>query len=427
MDLPDGFEFGIIQTDDDVEELLEFHSIVHPNDDVQELHRQIEQLPGFGREMNYYIRDINKNKIVSALNSIPFIWNYEDIPLRNLELGWVGTLPEYRRRGLNKALYSYFNKLLIEGNYDISSIQGIPYFYRQFGYDFVIPLDRTVWTRTTQIFPIDEKNPPKYMKLEVRKAEKNDIPSMIELFDTLNQRLLVYATRSIELWEIQESMKRQFSNDFHSYVVLDGSKIIGYFRVVMNIKKDEIPNRSHMLVIESNITTYDGVQRVIQFLYGMAVQNNIPLIGSQGPSFNPLSKVLESLGGQRKDQWKYQIRIPSMTRFLQKIVPVLERRLKGTMFEGLTYDVRMNAFQNCYSLKFVNGKIIEVADLGPQEVRENQEFRSPPNDLVRLILGAYSIEELEQNNIDFIVRGSIRLIAETLFPKKESSVYYYFC
>jgi len=108
-------------------------------------------------------------------------------------------------------------------------------------------------------------------------------------------------------------------------------------------------------------------------------------------------------------------------------VPVLERRLKGTMFEGLTYDVRMNTFQNCYSLNFVNGKISQVTDLGPQEVRENQEFRSPPNDLVRLILGAYNIEELEQNNIDFIARGGIRVIVETLFPKKESSVYYYFC
>ena len=427
MDLPDGFEFGIVQTDDEVEELLKFQSIVHPNDDVEELRRQMEQLPGFGREMNYYIRDLDENKIVSAINSYPFIWNYENIPLRNLELGWVSTLPEYRRQGLQKLLYSYFNNLLIEGNYDISSIQGIPYFYRQFGYDFVLPMNRTVWVRTTQIPSVNEAISPEYMKLKIRKAEKKDIPSMIELFDALNQRLLVYATRSRELWEIQESMKKQFENNFQSFVVLDGSKIIGYFRIVLEINKEGPLNKSLLTIIESNITTYGGVQRVIQFLYNEAVQNDIPLIGSQGPSFNPLSHVLAALGGQEKVQWKFQIRIPNMTRFLQKITPVLEKRLKGTMFEGLTYDVKMNTFQNCYSLKFVNGKISEVTNLGPQEVRESLAFRSPPNDLVRLVLGAYSIEELEQNNIDFIVRGDVRLIAETLFPKKESSVYYYFC
>ena len=60
-------------------------------------------------------------------------------------------------------------------------------------------------------------------------------------------------------------------------------------------------------------------------------------------------------------------------------------------------------------------------------MNENQAFRAPPNDLARLVLGAYSIKEIEQNNIDFIVRGEVRLIVKTLFPKKESSVYNYFC
>ena len=288
-------------------------------------------------------------------------------------------------------------------------------------------MDRTIWVRANQIQPFDEKTPPEYMKLDVRLAEKKDIPSMMGLLDDLNQNLLVYAPRSPELWKVQETMKRQFENEFQSYVVLDGSKIIGYFRLVKNIKKDSSPNKSTMTVIESSIPTFNGVLRAIQFLYTEALQDNISLIGSQGPSFHTLSKVLENLGGNGKPWWKYQVRIPNMASLLQKISPVLERRLEGTMFEGLTYDVIMNTFQNCYKLKFVNGKIIDVTDLGPQQVNENQTFRAPPNDLARLVLGAYSIKEIEQNNIDFIVRGEVRLIVETLFPKKESSVYYYFC
>ena len=427
MELPDGFEFGFVETDEDVEELVKFHSIVHPKDDIGVLPRQIANLPGFGREKNYFIRDLDKGIIVSSLNAIPFTWNYEDVPLRNLELGWVGTLKEYRRKGLNKLLYTHFDNLLHSGNYDISTIQGIPYFYRQFGYDFVIPMDHTVLIRTNQILPIDEKNPPEYMKLNIRPAEKKDLPIMIELLQELNQKLLVHAPRSAELWELQESIKKQWENDFQSYVVLDGSKIIGYFRLVMSIKKDSTPNKSSMTVIESSIRTFDGALRVVQFLYNEAVQNDIAVISSQGPSFNSLSKVMANIGGAGKPWWKYQVRIINMTNMLQKISPVLERRLKGTMFEGLTYDVIMNSFQNCYKLKFVNGKIVDVTNLGPQQVNENQAFRAPPKDLARLVLGAYSIKEIEQNNIDFIVRGEIRLIAETLFPKRESSIYYYFC
>ncbi|MHA1137848.1 MAG: GNAT family N-acetyltransferase [Candidatus Thorarchaeota archaeon] len=427
MELPDGFEFGCIETDDELEELVKFHSIVHPEDGTEELPRQIAHLPGFGREMNYYIRDLNNGQIVTALNSIPSTWNYEDIPLRNLELGWVGTLKEYRRRGLNKLLFTHFDNLLHSYPYDISTIQGIPYYYRQFGYDFVIPMDHTVWLRTNQMQPIDEKNSPEYMKLNIRPAEKKDLPSMMDLLDEHNQKLLIYAPRSPELWQIQEDIKKHWANEFQSYVVLDGSKIIGYFRIVKDIKKDSSPNKSTMTVIESSIPTFTGVLRVLQFLYTEALQDDISLVGSQGPSFNTLSRAMENMGGTGKPWWKYQIRITNMANFLQKISPVLERRIIGTMFEGLTYDVIMNTFQNCYKLKFVNGKIVDVSDLGPQQVDENQAFRAPPNDLARLVLGAYSIKELEQNNVDFIVRGEIRLIAETLFPKKESSVYYYFC
>ncbi|MGY5880931.1 MAG: GNAT family N-acetyltransferase [Candidatus Thorarchaeota archaeon] len=427
MELPDGFEFGFVETDEDVEELVKFHSIVHPEDDVGVLPRQIANLPGFGREMNYFIRDLDKGIIVSTLNAIPFIWNFEDIPLRNLELGWVGTLEEYRRKGLNKLLYTHFDNLLLSCPYDLSTIQGIPYYYRQFGYDFLIPMDHTVWTRTNQIQPFDEKNLPEYMKLNIRPAEKKDIPSMMKLLDELNQKLLIYASRSPELWELQETIKKQWENDFQTYVVLDDSKTIGYFRLVKKISKDSSPNKSTMTAIESSIPTFNGVLRTLQFLYAEAVQDDIPLIGSQGPSFNTLSKFMENIGGIGKPWWKYQVRITNMANFLQKISPVLEKRLIGSMFEGLTYDVIMNTFQNCYKINFVNGKIVDVTDLGPQQVNENQAFRAPPNDLARLVLGAYSIKEIEQNNIDFIVRGDVRLIAETLFPKKESSVYYYFC
>lgn len=427
MNLPDGFEFGIVQTDEEVEELLKFHSIVHPDDDTEELRRQIDYLPGFGREMNYYIRDLEKDLIVSALNSIPSIWNYENIPLQNLELGWVGTLKEYRRRGLNRLLQTHFDSVLFNGKYDLSTIQGIPYYYRQFGYDFVIPMDRTVWTRTNQIPPFDTNKPPEYMKLKIRLAEKKDIPAMMELFDEHNRDLLVYVPRSKELWEIQEKYKRQFENEFLTYVVIDSSKTIGYFRLVKNISKDSSPNKSTMNVIESSIPTYDGVLRVSQFIREEALQSNVPLLSSQGPSCNTLSKVMENFGGYVGDGWKYQIRIPNMVEFLKKISPVLEKRLEGTMFEGITYDVAMNTFQNCYVLKFINGKIVDVTDLGPQEVDENRAFRSPPLDLVRLVLGVYSIKELKQNNIDFIVSSSVRLIVETLFPKLESAIYLYFC
>lgn len=429
MKLPDGYEFGPVETDEEVEELLKFHTIVHPDEDPDELRRQINGLPGFGRELNFCIRDTAKNEIVCAMNAIPGTWYYEDVPLRNLELGWVGTLKEHRRKGLFKSLYTHFDKLLQEEEYDISTIQGIPYYYRQFGYDFVIPMGRTLWLTVDQIPQIDEKTPSSFMELNIREATSGDIDDLMKLYDEHNKELQVYAGRNRDLWNIQEEAKREYDREFQTMILEDENGVQGYLRFVLILSTGAgmHGSGSALQVIESRIRSFTGVRRALEFLRTKASEHNIYRIGVIGPSTNNLSRVALDLGGRIRGGWKYQVRIPSMLRLLRSIQPVLEKRLIGTMFEGLTEDLMLNTFRNCYELKFVNGKIQSISDLGMQDVNENRRFRSPPDDLVRLVLGAYGIDELSHNNIDFLVSNSLKSLIKTLFPKRESCIYYYMC
>ncbi len=146
-----------------------------------------------------------------------------------------------------------------------------------------------------------------------------------------------------------------------------------------------------------------------------------------GPAVNNLCRVAQNLGGHVDIGWKYQIRIPNMTRFLEQIRPALESRLIGTMFEGMTRELAVNTYEHCYLLSFVKGKLAPVKDIGMQEVGEYRNFRAPPNDLVRLVLGDYNAEELRSQNIDFIVSKELKPLVETLFPKKSSFIAYYYC
>ena len=151
LEIPAGYEFGAIETDDEIEELIQFMNEIHDSSAGDLLRRFIEKLPGFGPEKNYCIRDSNTGSIVASLNAIPSMWSYAGIQLRNLELGFVGTRDEYQKKGLFSLLYKYFNHLLLEGRYDISSIQGIPFFYRKYGYDFILPLGRSIHLLQTAI------------------------------------------------------------------------------------------------------------------------------------------------------------------------------------------------------------------------------------------------------------------------------------
>ncbi len=424
MELPDGFEFGIIKSDADLEELIKFNAVVHEDDDPEELRRQIDNLPNLDRESNFYIRDLDKGMIVSVASAIPSVRMYENIQLTNLELGWVGTLKEYRRKGFARALYTHFEEILQRGEYHISTIMGIPYYYRQFGYDFILPLNRKVQLRVDQI-PVPKNKASK--AIVFREAHQDDIPNLMHMFDVHSKKMLVHAARTKGLWELQERFHKEFEQEFKTIVLERKGKAVGYFRLCVHGAKKHTPQGLWLSVMESSITTFDDVLQTLQYLRGCAAEENARRIDLVGPAVNNMCRVAQDLGGHVDIGWKYQIRIPNMTRFLGQIRPVLENRLIGTMFEGMTHELAINAYEHCYLLSFVNGNLTTVKDIGMQEVREYRTFSAPPNDLVRLVLGDYTIEELRYQNIDFIVSKELKPLVETLFPKRDSFIAYYYC
>ena len=52
----------------------------------------------------------------------------------------VGTLPEFRNRGLIRAQMDILHQWSAERGQPVQAITGIPFFYRQFGYEMALPL-----------------------------------------------------------------------------------------------------------------------------------------------------------------------------------------------------------------------------------------------------------------------------------------------
>ena len=205
--LPEGYEFGTIETDEEMDELVEFNSKMHEPSAGMFLKRIVNYLPGFTRDMNYVIRDTSTGRIVACINGIPGTWAYEDVHLKTLELGFVGTLESHRNKGLINSLYSYFDKRLRDEQYDLSIIQGIPYFYRKFGYDFIIPLFRNISLPVVNIPASKIEDNPSLAEISIRPAKEQDIPAMMDLLQQENRRLLLSSVRDEQLWRVQERLK----------------------------------------------------------------------------------------------------------------------------------------------------------------------------------------------------------------------------
>ena len=140
-ELGNGLILKSVADERDAERLAAFNAVIHDEGVAAMARALIFHHPNTRPEHWLFVENEPTGQVVSSLCLIPWTWRYEDVALKAGEMGIVGTLEAYRHRGLIRALVARFDELLREGGYDLSHIQGIPYFYRRFGYEYAIPLE----------------------------------------------------------------------------------------------------------------------------------------------------------------------------------------------------------------------------------------------------------------------------------------------
>ena len=96
--------------------------------------------PTFREDDFTIVEDTTTGKIVSVTNLIDQIWSYSGIRFGVGRPESVGTLPEYRNRGLVRAQFDVLHRWSAERGHLVQGITGIPYYYRQFGYEMALDL-----------------------------------------------------------------------------------------------------------------------------------------------------------------------------------------------------------------------------------------------------------------------------------------------
>ena len=86
------------------------------------------------------VEETATGRIVSSLNLIPQTWSYEGIEFGVGRPELVGTLPEFRNRGLVRLQFEEIHKWSAERGDMVQAITGIPYYYRLFGYEMALDL-----------------------------------------------------------------------------------------------------------------------------------------------------------------------------------------------------------------------------------------------------------------------------------------------
>lgn len=401
----DEYAFQHLETEEDVEQdLLLLRNVCGREDEVDVFVRNlITDHPRMTLDDHFVIK--HRGKIVAGLNLVLQEWSIGGVTLKVAEMGCVATLPEYRHHGLIRRLVEEYHRQVADQEYDLSVIEGIPYFYRQFGYEYSLPHGHETKIRFDQL-------PDFEVASTIRRFTDNDTAEAMRLLSESQRRFYIHLIRNRDIWELQTKTGFAGGSRFEAYVVEEEGTVIAYFRVGERRKEREL------LLREVSDTDQTTTKTILRHLKDLGRQKGLDVLNAQISYESPCAKYLTGMGAtQRIPSYAWQIRVTDHVKILRKMKTLLESRLATSMYRRLTEQLNLNLYRYTVQVTVENGLITSVQRL---DNNEDRTMRLNPLVFTQLLLGYRSREELETINPDFRVQNSHKHLVDTLFPRFQS-------
>jgi len=365
-------------------------------------------------------------------------WSYAGIPFGVTRPELVATDPAYRRRGLVRAIFEMIHARGAAEGHLLQAITGIPYFYRQFGYDYVLDLDagRTVYF---SLIPAKKGDEPEAGSLRLARLE--DVDQIVALYNGRRGDSLVWHEGTerhwrfaIDAWNdpaIRDQDPTQVGLNGHYWLILDATQVIrGYLWVAARRWGPNLSVREVILAPGGDLP--DLIPALLRCLRDLGLST--PAVKPEAPPCSeinfhigrshPLHDLLgDALAPRVEPPYAWYIRVPDLRAFLQHIAPALEERLARSILAGYTGDLKIDLYREGLQLRFERGKLLGVEPWrAPVHNNEEAEMGCPPITFPQLLLGYRSLEELRAIFPDVWAKDDKRLLIDILFPKQPSIV-----
>lgn len=411
-DLGQGLVLKTVASERDVERVAAFNTTIH-GEGIDDLVRRIcRHHPWIQPGDFIFVEDEETGQVVSSLSCNPWRWRYDGVELLAGEMGFVGTLEPYRRRGLVRAQVGLFKEFLHQRGCHLSHIQGIPYYYRQFGYEYALPLENDVCLELYQVPPLPGGVEPTHT---CRPAVLADLPVLMRLYAEATGDLDVYAERDEAVWRYIWEQTPGTHMESEVWLVEDpAGQPSGYFRI------QKYPFGEGLCSNEVSRLDHDAALAVLRQLATLARERDKPYIRLNLPVDCTLVRVALALGARDRGGYAWQIHIPDPPHLLRAIAPALERRMAASAYAGLTTHLRIHLFRKDLIMQWREGRLAEVAWADPGS---DWTLRLPAPLLAPVILGHWSWQELHRTRPDVAARGEWTPLLDVLFPSMQSYIY----
>lgn len=354
-------------------------------------------------------------------------WEYDGIRFGMGRPEYVGTDPNYRNRGLIRALFEMIHARSEAEGHLMQAITGIAYFYRQFGYEYAIELDTG---RTTPLSLIPRLKEGETEPYTLRDATVEDIPFIMQCYNRRRTQSLIWTDVPEYYWWYQiEGWKKDIPPEkkvhLHIIIAHDGSlqgfAHIGHkrFGPAFEIYLLEFSSSANIqAIMPSLLRAFEGKGQLAPLSRAEVgpmtdlrfyMESNHPVYDALGDRLAIRSIV----------PYAWYVRVPDLPRFIQHIAPVLEQRLVNSAVENYTGELKLDFYRGGLRIVFERGKLI-AAEPYVAAMFVESEAGFPPLVFLQLLFGHRSLSELRYAFPDVWASDSATTVLNTLFPRRVS-------
>ena len=373
------------------------------------------------------VEETRTGAIVSSLCLISQTWSYGGIEFGVGQPELVGTHPETRRRGLVRAQFEEVHRWSAERGHRMQVIIGIPYFYRQFGYEMGLLSGGARIGYRAQVPKLKEGETEPY---GLRPAIESDLPFIAQLYEQGAQRSLVSCIRDEALWRYELRGKGEKSitrRDLRVVETAEGEPV-GFvvqpavlWRGKMGATVYELKPGVSWLAVTPSVVRYlwatgqeyaarDEKQELEAFAFWLGAEH-------------PVYQVFHDGLPHTQKAYAWYVRVPDLPGFVRHIAPVLERRLAESPLVGHSGKLAISFYRDGLQLVFEKGRLADVELWQPTPEQEGAAG-FPDLTFLQLLFGYRSLAELDHAFADcWTENDEARALLEALFPKQASAVW----
>jgi GNAT superfamily N-acetyltransferase len=373
-------------------------------------------------------RSGGSGRIVSTLCLLTQTWAYDGIPIAVGQPELVGTLPEYRRRGLIREMFATIHAWGAARGELAQGIGGIPYYYRQFGYEPAIEIGAGRLGPVSRVPSLadDEREP--YL---VRPATEGDLPFIRRTYDAGMARYRTVALRDEAAWHYELTAHDPISVVARTLSVIERANGTAVGLLIAQpwlwqgnsvvATACELVEGESWLAVAPSLLRYlraTGQAIIAEAGEGKRLESIICLLGSQHPLYEVTSTWLPEV----RPAYAWYVRVPDLPAFLRHVAPALERRLAVSPLAGHSGEVRISFYRDGLRLAFEQGKLV-VAEGWEPTVEEEGDCAFPDRTFLQLLFGYRSYAELSHAFVEVWSDHTARTLLHALFPPAPSEVW----